>query len=938
MSAAVLLGCLEGLLVALLAVGVVLIYKAERFVNFANAQLGVLSSLLLAKLVLDAGVSWYLAFLAAVLLGVVVGAGCRLLVVSRMENASRTSLMIATLGLSQLLLALAYFEWLGPDRSRLRDEGYPLPFAVLWNFDGLAVTARHVLIAVVAPTIMLLLVVWLRTSSFGRTMRAAASNPDAARLAGIDVRRTSAAAWAIAGGLSAIGAVLVSPGQAVLEVQSTGPMLLFLALGAAGLAGFTSLSGAVAAGIALGIVEGVAVHVGHSTGAGVAAVFATVVVGLLVRSVLVGGAAADDVRIERSEERLRIPEAIAGRWWMRRRTLALAGIAVSIGILLPFLPWLREPHRTFVLANVLVFALATLSLTMLSGWGGHVSLGHFTLVAIGAFTAVRLAPRGWSLLATMLVAGVVGAVFAVLVGLPAARSRGLTFAVTSLGLAVVGPTWLFHQSWLAPPGTSSVEPAYQIWLGRLRTQRSVYLVALAVLTLVALALARLGRSNAGHAVMAVRDNGKAAATLGFSPERVRLTTFAMSGALAGAAGVLWLAVNRNVSGQVVRPTMSLLLLAAAVIGGVGSIAGAILGSFFVFGLPVLLAGPLYTVFPSTEQVQLFLAGAGLLQTQIVYPGGLASVLRGAVQRMIDRTTVPATPLTPAVAPRERSPREATTSPNTGSVALSLSEVRVAFGGVTAVGDVALHVGAGEIVGVIGANGAGKTTLLDAVCGLVPASGTIFVYGHDVGSLATAQRARLGLSRGFQDARLFPGLTVREMLQLALARRHPASTFGAIVGAPWVRLSERASAAEADRIIDRFGLGAYADVPGDRLSTGTRRLCGLAVQVATRPRLMILDEPTAGIAQRETEVLRALLRDVADDLGCAMLVVEHDMPFLMAVSDRIYCLDGGRVIAEGTPAAVREDPAVVASYLGVARRSAGAMSRRRARRPAPERSL
>ncbi|HUF84268.1 MAG TPA: ATP-binding cassette domain-containing protein, partial [Acidimicrobiia bacterium] len=138
-----------------------------------------------------------------------------------------------------------------------------------------------------------------------------------------------------------------------------------------------------------------------------------------------------------------------------------------------------------------------------------------------------------------------------------------------------------------------------------------------------------------------------------------------------------------------------------------------------------------------------------------------------------------------------------------------------------------------------------------------------------------------------------------------------------VGAPWARFSERLSAEEADVLIDRFGLAAFADVPADQLSTGTRHLCDVGAQVATEPRLMILDEPTSGIAQRETDELRGVLRGVADELGCAMLVVEHHMPFLMAIADRIYCLERGRVIAEGTPEAIREDPAVVASYLGVA---------------------
>ena len=939
MRAAVVLGFTEGLLIALLGVGVVLVYKAERFVNFANAQLGVLSSLVLAKLVLDAGVSWYVAFIAAVLLGVGVGALCRLGPISRLESLaqrSRMSLMIASLGISQLLLALAFFTWLGPDRRRLQEEGYPLPFEVFREFDGLAITGRHVLITVLAPAVMLGLVVWLQTSAFGRNMRAAASNPDAARLAGIDIRRTRTVTWALAGGISAIGAVLASPGGAALELQLTGPLLLLLSLGAGALGGFTSLPGVVVAGIGLGIVQGVGVHIGRSTGAGMAAVFGTVLVGLLVRSMLVGRAEADDMQIEASEEPLRIPDAISDRWFVRRRTLVLTGVSIAIAIVLPFLPWLGAAHRTYVLAHAAAMALAALSLTLLSGWAGQVSLGQYAFVGIGAFTAARVAPQGWSLLATMLVAGLVGAAFAVATGLPAARSRGLALAVTSLGVAVVGPVWLFRQTWFAP-GASTVEPAYQAGLGRLVTQRSLYFVAIAVLTVAGLALARLRRTNAGRAVIAVRDNVPAAATLGFSPALVRLMTFAASGALAAVAGVLWLAVNRNISVQVFSPNTSLLLLSAVVIAGPSSVAGAVLGAAFVFAIPALLADPLHGILAGTTQLQLFFSGAGLIGVQIQNPAGIASVLRRGFQRRLDRAAADVAPPRSKEVPR-RAPARLKTGerPDAGSVALSLRQVRVDFDAVTAVDDVTLDVAAGEIVGVIGANGAGKTTLLNAICGLVPASGSVAVYGTQVGGLAPHRRARLGVSRGFQDARLFPALTVRETIELALERQHPTGRLGALVGTPWVRLAERTLAVEADGVIDRFGLAAYADMPGDRLSTGTRHVCDLAAQAATRPRLMILDEPTSGIAQRETEAFRPLIRDLAEELGCAMLVVEHDMPFLMAVADRIYCLDRGRVIAEGTPAVVRKDPAVVASYLGVegVRR---VRKRRAVRRAAPARA-
>jgi ABC-type branched-subunit amino acid transport system ATPase component len=237
------------------------------------------------------------------------------------------------------------------------------------------------------------------------------------------------------------------------------------------------------------------------------------------------------------------------------------------------------------------------------------------------------------------------------------------------------------------------------------------------------------------------------------------------------------------------------------------------------------------------------------------------------------------------------------------LALSTTGVVVRFGGVTAVDGVSIEVAPGEVVGVIGANGAGKTSLLDAVCGLVPARGRVVLFGRDASGLAPDGRARLGVSRGFQDARLFPALTVRETIELALDRHEPTGAFGALVGAPWVRIAARARAADADAIIDRFGLSEHADVPIDRLSTGVRHLCDLAAQGATRPGLLILDEPTSGLAQREAEALRPLVRELADELGSAVLVVEHDLAFLTAVADRLYRLDRGRVVAVGSPDSV-----------------------------------
>jgi ABC-type branched-subunit amino acid transport system ATPase component len=190
-----------------------------------------------------------------------------------------------------------------------------------------------------------------------------------------------------------------------------------------------------------------------------------------------------------------------------------------------------------------------------------------------------------------------------------------------------------------------------------------------------------------------------------------------------------------------------------------------------------------------------------------------------------------------------------------------------------------------------------------------------VFGNEVVDLAPDFRAAFGLARSFQDASLFAGLTVRETIQVALAQRHKIGILSAMVAAPWVRTSERRTRRAADDVIARFGLTQWADARTSELSTGTRRICDLAAQVAAEPKLILLDEPTAGVAQREAEAFGPLLRQIRDELDCSVLIVEHDMPLLMGLCDRVYALEAGRVIAEGTPEEIRNDARVVASYLG-----------------------
>ena len=265
---------------------------------------------------------------------------------------------------------------------------------------------------------------------------------------------------------------------------------------------------------------------------------------------------------------------------------------------------------------------------------------------------------------------------------------------------------------------------------------------------------------------------------------------------------------------------------------------------------------------------------------------------------------------PAMALAERAP-----VPADLDHALRARGVRVRFGHRVVVDDVDLEVAPGEVVGLIGANGAGKSTFMNAIGGYLPSDGVIEVAGKEVQDMSPARRARLGLGRTFQDAALFPDLTVRETVQVALEDRARARFATVALGLPRAKRIERAKQARADDILDLLGLGPYASRFVSELSTGMRRIVELACLLATDARVLCLDEPTAGIAQREAESFGPLLLQIRAELGASMLVIEHDMPLVMSLSDRIYCLETGRLIAAGTPQEVRHDPLVIASYLG-----------------------
>ncbi len=252
----------------------------------------------------------------------------------------------------------------------------------------------------------------------------------------------------------------------------------------------------------------------------------------------------------------------------------------------------------------------------------------------------------------------------------------------------------------------------------------------------------------------------------------------------------------------------------------------------------------------------------------------------------------------------------------GPARLDIEEVVVAFGGLRAVAGVSLAVDAGSIVGLIGANGSGKTTLLDAVSGLVsPAAGRLLLDQQDLADYIPEERARLGMVRSFQDCRLYPELSVEDTLLLCEDARHRIDVLSTTLQLPWARRAERAKRAAVDRVIGSFGLERFRHHSTAHLSTGTRRVVDLASIVLANPRLLLLDEPTAGIAQREAEAFIPLLRRLHQVTNSTILLVEHDVPLVFELCSTVVVMQTGEIVAAGTPDEVRRDPRALSAYLG-----------------------
>jgi ABC-type branched-subunit amino acid transport system ATPase component/branched-subunit amino acid ABC-type transport system permease component len=907
----VVIGLITGLIYALLAVGLTLVYRANRAFNFAHADMGVLPAAVMAYMAIVWDVPYLLALGTALVLAVLIGALVELLVVRRLTQAPKLVLMVATIGVAQILLG---FNFLIP-RDTISEEPFPTPFSASVTIGDLRLDEADLLIVGVVPALVVALTVFLQRSRIGLASRAAAQNLEAARLTGVRARRVSVAIWVLAALLSVGSAVLLGPTRPITEDVSValGPALMVRALAAMMLGGLGSLPQVFAGGVAIGLAETLVAWNYPGGGTAELVLFAIILLSLILRrglGVIARGGGEDwslGAAVHALEPR------IARRSQVRLAKAATGVALIALAVLAP-LP--MSSSQRVLLAGVALFALMGLSLVLLTGYAGQVSLGQFAFVALGAAVGGRMFQLGYPWWVGVLAAAASGAAISLVVGLPALRLQGLFLAVTTLGFAVVMGGWALRQDWLVKVeqgSTSMFLPRQEWWGTDMRSELNYYWLSLGLLLIGIAVVSHLRRTGVGRALMAVRDNEPQAATLSVHPARMKLTAFALSGAIASTAGYFYggLLVNFT-EASLFSPEHSLALVALVIFGGVTSVTGAVLGALWLRGIPYLLG----------DNFALLSSGIGVVAVLQVLPGGLAEVVFRARDRLVGMLVgerIGALAPSQRALGAERTRLPATSAPRPAADApapLRAESVSVRFGGLTAVHDVSIELRHGEIVGLVGPNGAGKTTLFDVLSGqLRPDSGRVLLNGHDISRLRPEQRARSGLARTFQEARLFPDLSLVDTFKVALERHEISETVPSMLALPPSLLAERRKELRAEEIVELLGLEVFMSRNCGELSTGTRRLVELGCILALGCRVVILDEPTAGIAQREVEAFTPVMQEVREHLGASMLVIDHDLPMVMDLADRAYVMSAGALLAEGEPAAVREDRAVIAAYLG-----------------------
>jgi branched-chain amino acid transport system permease protein len=628
MVQAMFFGCLN----ALITIGVILVYRASRVINFAQPGFGAVAVVLFYELMTYEGWSYWLSVPLAVGAAAATGWATELFLIRRFFDKTRLVVTVVTIAAAGILtaVALAIPGWLHDTKPHPGLLKTPFTNRWKWAVGGAHFNGNHVVLLAVTVAILLAMTLFFKLSSVGIAVRAASENDDRASLLGINTRSLSSLVWTLAAALCGLAAVL----QLTLA-GNTAPSALGAALGtnvmlrvlfAAIVADMENIPTAVVASILLSIFES-SVFFAYSQTAIVDAVILGLVIAVLLsrrkRLARAGESAAGTWAA--SEEIRPIPAELASLPTVRA---GVRRVFIVGAVVLASLPWLLSPSQTGKASLFAIYGIIVVSIVVLTGWGGQISLGQFGFVAVGAIVGGALIDKAqWPFPVALLFGSLSGALVAVVLGLPALRIKGLYLAVTTMAFAVATSTVLLNPRYFGSilPG---VVNRPKLGYVRFDDERAFYYLVLAALGFAVFAALGVRRSRTGRALIAMRDNERTAQALGINLVRTRLATFAISGFLAAFAGVLYACQQHAVHPEAFSPQQSIALFLMAIIGGLGSVPGALTGALLLGALEIMSSSPI---------VRLFATSGGVLFFLLVFPGGVGAgvyKLRDSILRRV----------------------------------------------------------------------------------------------------------------------------------------------------------------------------------------------------------------------------------------------------------------------------------------------------------------
>ncbi|MDQ7905235.1 branched-chain amino acid ABC transporter permease/ATP-binding protein [Phytohabitans sp. ZYX-F-186] len=908
------LGLGVGAVYAALTLGVVLTYQGTGMINFAAAAMAAVPMYVYEELRhgrLTLPVPWLPSFdvgetptWSAVAIAVAVagllGALTELAVSRPLRKAPPLAKVVAAVGILLTLQAVVGLKYGTVPLLR----SVTLPQGVV-ELSGVNVAKDRLWLVGITLVLSVALAVWFKRSRMGLAIQASAENERAAGFARLSPNVTGLVTWTVSSMFTALILVLAGPATGTLS-PSTMPLLVVPALAGALVARLSSLTVSLAGALTLGVVQSELQYLSQTKdwwpdwakqGLTNVVPFVVIVVALFVlgRAIPTRG---DDVRSS-------LPAVLIPR--NRPRTVALwsavglAGLALTSGT-----------YRFGVITSLAV-SLIALSLVLLTGMLGQISLAQAAFAGVAGIVLSKLGDSVPFPL-SLFIAATLAAVAGVFVGIPALRIRGAQLAVVTLAAALTLQDFVIANPKLVS-ATANLIPDPEIfgWDLSVRGGQSIARLPFGVLVLVIVVVAfvcvgNLMRAGTGRTMLAIRSNERAAAAIGINVPRVKLAAFAASSFLAGLGGGLIGYSRGQLSAESFGVFIGLSFLAVAYLQGITSVSGALLagisaslGVVYVFMDRNLHLGSYY----------MLITGVSLILTVLFNPIGIAGKTRSDYEKARARFAPRRSPAKPAVRAVESGsgPAPVTTRRQIGDVTLSTRGITVRYGGVEAVSNIDIEVRAGEIVGLIGPNGAGKTSFVDALTGFARSSGQVELAGDRLDRRPAHDRARRGLVRTWQAGELFDDLTVADNVRVANETGNEALGMLRDIVRP-----STPPAAAVERALALMSLTDVEERKPSELPLGRQKAVGMARALAIEPRVLLLDEPAAGLDSAESLAFGDQLRRIAGT-GVGCLLIDHDMHLVMSVCDRVYVIEFGKQIAAGTPAAVRNDPRVLESYLG-----------------------